>query len=92
MYLQKGALLTYLSVTGKLLLSLLLVVFGIGIFSSSDRGVVHFDPRVSVCHHHASLRRSFSTILGKLCLHGALDRKWSAGQCISKMRTKTSGL
>lgn len=52
----EGGFLTYLSVTGKLLLSLLLVVFGIGVFSSPDSGIIDFDSRVPVRHHHASLR------------------------------------
>ena len=80
--------LTYLSITGQLLLSLLLVVFGIWILSSTDSGIIHFDSRVPILHHHASLRCSLSTILGELCLHGVLDREGPGGRCVSGMRTK----
>ena len=52
----EGPSLTYLSVTGELLLSLLVVVFCIGIFSSPDSGIIHFDSRVPILHHHPSLR------------------------------------
>lgn len=55
-YLREGGLLTYLSVTRKLLLSLLLVVFGVWVLSSSDGGIIHLDSRVPILHHHASLR------------------------------------
>ena len=90
--LTKGGLLPYLSVTGKLLFSLLLVVFGIRIFSSSDSGIIHFHARVPILHHHSSLRRRFSAILRELCLHGVLDRKGSRGARLVGCRKASSVL
>lgn len=69
---RSGAV-TYLSITGQLLLSLLLVVFRVRIFSSADRGLVHFHSGMPVLHHHAPVCRCFSTILGELGFADALD-------------------
>lgn len=44
-----------LSVAGQLLLALLLIVFRVGILSSSDGRLVDFDPRVAVLEHHPTL-------------------------------------
>ena len=65
--------LTYLSITGKLLFTLLLVVLRIRILSSSDGGFIYFNTRMSIFHHHTPLCRSFSTILSKFSFHDSLD-------------------
>jgi hypothetical protein len=77
---------TYLGITRKLLFALLLVVLCVGILSSSNRGLVNFNARMSIFHHHTPLRRSFSSILGEFSFHDSLNRERSSEVLVSYPR------
>lgn len=74
---------SYLGIARELLFALLLVVLCVGILSSSNGGLVDFNARMSIFHHHTPLRRSFSAILGELGFHDSLNRERSSEVLVS---------
>ena len=69
---QKAKGLLYLSITGKLLLALLVKVFRVRVFAPSNRSFINGHSRVAVLTHHSSLGRGFFPILCQLRLQDRL--------------------
>ena len=68
---------THLPVRRHGIFTLLLEVFGVGVFSSPDSRLVYLNAGVAVFKHQPAVGGAFFSIFGKFCFIDRLHGKWA---------------